>query len=280
MTSRLWEGGRSPNNFVSSSSYSRNQAGRTNGSSGGQQQQQQQQSSSSGATAALSSRRTITAPPKDGGQSPAVAAAAAQTRVRRPRTPRSASAVKDGKKFLAAFREKRDQSNVSPAPPNGADVASSKPVMESLEVPPGLTDAFAQRLERYQSCAPSLARSLEAALAASQRGQHPSDYNHSSDAEENKGLDRGGPADTCSSSGSASGGSDGVGLQQGDDSSSAGASAEPSPKTAQSSPERLTPEVRELLLCSVALPCPLRVLARLISYKHRALPYTSSTCTL
>ncbi|CAM9723032.1 unnamed protein product, partial [Laminaria digitata] len=99
----------------------------------------------------------------------------------RSRTPRSDSAVKDGRKFLAAFRAQQRRNNpaASVAHPSSSSSSSATKMRPTttespLGVPPGLADdALAQRLDTYQSCAPGLVRNLEAALEASSavRGQ-------------------------------------------------------------------------------------------------------------
>lgn len=164
MSSRLWEGP-SGNGFVSSRRISWDQE---QGWAGGQNRDEHQASLSQ-PTGHLSASRRTSFPSSDetnlrlpSHEIPLISRVGAPTR--RPRTPRNESAVKDGRKFLAAFREKRrnDDTGGSTSVP-----AAKKRGIDSLDVPPGLADAFTERLEVYQSCAPGLARSLEAALNAS-----------------------------------------------------------------------------------------------------------------
>lgn len=101
-----------------------------------------------------------------------------QRRMRTPRSPRSASAVKDGRKYLLAYRQQRGREIPSSAPvksntQGGSSTARSGAGaggIESLSVPQGLTAALSERIERYQTRAPGLPRSLETALNASLHG--------------------------------------------------------------------------------------------------------------
>lgn len=165
MSSRLWEGP-SENGFVSSRHISWNQE---QGWASGQNRDEQQASSLSQPTEHLSASRRTSSPSSDetnlrlpSHESPLISRAGALPR--RPRTPRNGTAVKDGRKFLAAFREKRRNND---AEDSTSVPAAKKRGIDSLDVPPGLAGALAERLEVYQSCAPGLARSLEAALGAS-----------------------------------------------------------------------------------------------------------------
>lgn len=164
MTSRLWEGP-SGNGFVSSRRISWNQEQDWAGG----QNRDEHQASLPQPTRHLSASRRTSFPSSDETnlrlpfhESPLISRGGAPPR--RPRTPRNESAVKDGRRFLAAFREKRPNNDTGGSP---SVPAAKKRGIESLDVPPGLADAFAERLEAYQSCAPGLARSLEAALDAS-----------------------------------------------------------------------------------------------------------------
>lgn len=142
-------------------------------------------------------------------------------KTRRSTTPRSESAIRDGRKYLSAYRQHKRSK--TPGNSNGAsgkrpvNGAAGQGVIESLDVPPGLVDAFTERVGIYHSCAPGLARSLEAALNASvdrqgARGKLP---------DENFPKDVGGSASVTS----------------------LGATAGSSHPSVSSSPERMTPEV-------------------------------------
>lgn len=278
MPSRLWERGKEPNGFASSS-HSWNQGGWTNDKSElkkpntANDSDQQQPSPSSAPLSGTITADELANPSLSSHESPPLHGIA-----RRPRIPRSESAVKDGRKFLAAFREKRRNQGNSPASAVrfSSGKHADKVTIDSLQVPRGLADAFSQRLERYQSCAPGLARSLEAALDASLRGQqHSKAANSATENEEEEAGDEqnvGGDnqhgttpnhphqqqstSDVDSSGGGElrndSGTMEGLGgVQHGDDSAAASpgaadAAEETSPKTdngGSSSPEKPTPEV-------------------------------------
>lgn len=92
-------------------------------------------------------------------------------KIHTPRTPRSESAIQDGRRYLSAYRQSKENGKLV-----GSKSAQNKRRtrrvvarcgIEYLDVPPGLVDDFSKRVERYHSCAPSLARNLEAALTAS-----------------------------------------------------------------------------------------------------------------
>lgn len=212
-----------------------------------------------------------------------------------PRTPRSESAIRDGRKYLSAYRQQRQHQERQTASmrTSGPDPTSSnhgrngtrtdagsresgKGGIDSLEVPPGLVGAFSERLERYQTCAPGLARSLETALSVS-ASSSPLHRKHVDSRIANKSTDNIGDNKSNSddreghilagvqhddgaiaSSRLPRGDDGGVSMMEGGsgdrqddglpsngrgDGGSCAATARLSPRTASNSPERPTPEV-------------------------------------
>lgn len=105
---------------------------------------------------------------------------------RRPRTPASASAVRDGRSLLAAFRNNKRRDDMSPhdatAVPADTNGSSGPSAAKSTD-----RKSTIDYVERYASRAPGLARNLEAALDASLSRRNTDEKGESVDSSEGNG---------------------------------------------------------------------------------------------
>lgn len=133
----------------------------------------------------------------------------AQHEHRRPRTPRSASAIKDGRQILSAYRKRKAISLASPAgsAPTVDSNSTTTPTtaitttsttrgsnlvvtnvgggIKSLVASPGLATTASERIEREHACTANLAHSLDVPIkngkAAESRSQPQNVHSGSSD---------------------------------------------------------------------------------------------------
>lgn len=157
MPSRLWRDKGSSQDFVQGKKSQSENAGE-NGNSG--------QLTDDDATSVI---------PSSNGEGPSLPFSdSPHGKARQPRFPRSDLAVEDGRKILAAFREKRDRGNI-PGSKAGQVSSFDKPArkrhIDSLHAPSVLGQSFGQRFEKNQSISSDLTASLEAALQASLNGR-------------------------------------------------------------------------------------------------------------
>lgn len=157
MPSRLWQHNGSSREFVQEKkSHSEN----------AQDSGNSEQLTDSGATSVIpsSNEEVPTLPFSD----------SSHGKARQPQFLRSDLAVEDGRRLLAAFREKRDRGNI-PESKSGQipsfDNSARKRHIDLSHAPSVLGQSFGQRFEKNQSISSDISASLEAALQASLNGR-------------------------------------------------------------------------------------------------------------